>query len=272
MDRNDVRHRSGNVKRRPVAACSRHALATIAEARFSFAVRQYCAERLVGLSKERKRCVLFMQVSTLIIVIAATGVVSAVTAQTVEETADPRRTSLHNAIADVAEGVKRATWTQTSFQRLGEREEYTAATCFWAGPDSVRLDVYAGRGKGAVAVLRGKQVTGFRRGLLRFAKRTYDVRHPRVLSLRGRDMRDNGYFDELQFVFRNWPRVEVTFSRDAVLLVYADEQGLTNRLYLRGTPPVVFRHEIFADDLLVEVYTYGDVVYDATFDSSLLEP
>ncbi len=173
---------------------------------------------------------------------------------------------LHAEIGRVVAGVTRASWVQTSWQRLGEREEYTAARCLWAGQDHLRLDVFEGRGKGSVAVLDGDQVTGYRRGLFSFAKLSYPVRHPRVLSLRGRDMRDNGFLDDFRQLLRRWEQVRVAREGAHTVLSMIDDAGLDQRFYVRGSPPVVDRHEVRERGELVEVYTYAEGEYGAEFD------
>ncbi len=183
---------------------------------------------------------------------------------------DPAAAALRAEIAAVVEGTTRASWTQTSWQRLGSREEFTAARCRWAGQDRIRLDVYDGRGKGAVAVLDGEEVTGYRRGLLSFARLRYPVRHPRVLSLRGHDMRTNGFLDEYRWLLDRWSRLHLSRDGARTVLRWIDDAGLDQRLVVSGSPPVVTRHEVRERGELVEVYTYAEVDYAADFDPAEL--
>lgn len=169
--------------------------------------------------------------------------------------------------------VRTAEWVQTSWERLGDREESTAARCIWAGQDNMRLDVFAGRGSGATAILYENRVYGFRRGLFSFLKRSYEPGHSRVRSLRGNSLLQNGFMDDLEQVLASEKPVEIDVrSLDSVTIRYEDSDGLQTTLQIRRDPIRVLIHERSDRDGLVERYTYSDVRYNPLVDGSLLEP
>lgn len=180
--------------------------------------------------------------------------------------------ALRQQIEAVVTDVKTATWMQTSWQQLGDREEYTEARCMWNGPDHIRLDVKKGRGKGATAILKEDTVHGFKRGLLSFAKLKFDVGDPDVLSLRGHDMRSSGFLDDLARLLAHWDTVTLTATQEGPVLAYTDKQGLNHQLWLHPEPLYPYQHEVYDGDRLVERYTYTSVVYHSPLDEKYMSP
>jgi len=186
--------------------------------------------------------------------------------------AQPASPALRQEIVQLLDRVDLATWTQTSWERLGDEEHYTAAHCLWASPDDLRLDVFDGRGTGSSAILYQGRVYGFRSGLLRFFKRSYDVRHQRVLSLRGHDMRDIGFLVQFERILDRWNAVSMSKVDRGPVLTFTDDAGLRNELWLNAEPLYAYRHDVYEDDVLVERYTYASVVYNPEVDRKRLVP
>lgn len=181
--------------------------------------------------------------------------------------------ALYQEIRALVDTVETASWTQTSWEQLGERQEYTAARCLWAGQHSMRLDVFEGRGSGATAILFEGRVYGFKRGLLSFIKRSFEPAEPRVVSLRGNPITTNGFMDDLDYVLKVWETVSVvTGAEGAPTLRYVDEGGLSSTLELARDPVRVTRHRRLSGTELIELYTYSDVRYNPPLDGRLLSP
>jgi hypothetical protein len=187
------------------------------------------------------------------------------------------RQTIRTNLAELVDSVTAATWVQETWERLGEKEELTRARCHWNG-DRLRLDVEAGRGKGSTAILYQGKVYGFKRGLLSFVKLKYEPRDRAVLSLRGNDLRGNGYLDDVRFALEHWDNVEIAPSERGLVLAYRDAAGLRQRLQLAGDgldgpePLHVAEQETFEGEELVARATYEDVVYNPEFDEKLLVP
>jgi hypothetical protein len=174
-------------------------------------------------------------------------------------------------IKHLVESTRTATWTQTTWETDGEKEESTAAHCMWAGQDRQRLDVFDGRGKGATAILFEGRVHGFKRGLLSFIKKSFDPDHERVVSLRGNSMLANGFIDDLQWLSDHWGTVFV--ARDSVgTVLTVEEAAVTRRFHLGEDPLRVILEEAFEGDRLVERYTYEDVSYNPDLDWNRMKP
>jgi hypothetical protein len=169
--------------------------------------------------------------------------------------------------------VETASWVQTSWERSGRREEYTSARCLWAGQDNMRLDVFDGKGEGATAILFDGRVYGFKRGVLSFIKRSFEPSHPRVRSLRGNRMSQNGFLDDLRFVLEVWDTVtleQLTPERTAIM--YVDADTLSSTLHLIRHPLRVILHERADERQVVERYHYSEIDYNLTIDPELLLP
>ncbi len=183
------------------------------------------------------------------------------------------RAEIRSAISVLLATTKTAAWHQESWEMLGEEEQWTSAQCWWSAPDTIRLDVHDGRGKGATAILLGNRVYGFRRGLLSFITRDFELRHPKVLSLRRNDMSENGFLDDLEYAILIWDRVFISSgSQGEIILRFRDGKGLTSRLYVRRDPLRVAVHERIDGDTIVERYRYRDVVYNIAIDEKLFRP
>ncbi len=188
-----------------------------------------------------------------------------------------QRTAAQEVVIDeihaLLDTLETATWVQTSWERLGDREERTAARCTWAGQDNMRLDVFDGRGAGATAILSNGRVYGFKRGLLSIFKRSYEPAHPRVRSLRGNTMQANGFLDDLEEVVTSGESIRVEKQGpETVVLRYRDSDGLKSTLHIRRDPIRVYIHERSDDDGIVERYTYSEVRYNPKIDLELLKP
>ena len=185
--------------------------------------------------------------------------------------ADPK-VPLHTALQDLLANTRAATFDLTSYQKMGEDEEFTVGRVTWAGHDRLRIDVDEGRGKGATAVLKEDRVIAWRRGWLSFIKFKFKLRNKRVMSMRGRDLSNTGYFDDLRFVLDHWDMVQVSFDETGYIIEYNNEQQLPTRLWLAFEPLHVYRHEVRDSGIEVERYTYENVLLNPSIDPGLLDP
>lgn len=180
---------------------------------------------------------------------------------------------LATEIRALVDTVETASWVQTSWERSGRQEEHTSARCLWAGQDNMRLDVFDGKGKGATAILIDGRVYGYKRGLLSFIKRSFELSHPRVRSLRGNQMSQNGFLDDLGFVLDVWDTVileQLTPERTAIS--YVDADSLNSTLHVLRNPLRVILHERAEEQQVVERYHYSEIDYNLTIDPELLLP
>ncbi len=190
---------------------------------------------------------------------------------TAEESAVPPE-KIRLAIGSLVETSRSATWFQRTWERKGEEEERTESDAFWAGQERIRLDIHEGRGAGSTAVLRGKKVTGFKRGFLSFAKMSFDVDAERVLSLRGHSMAKAGFFDDCSYVLGHWDKIEIDVDAEGVVLRYRDDDGNRTDLWLDPKCFVPRRMEVRANDVVVARTTYDRVVLNPSLDDDLFDP
>ena len=182
------------------------------------------------------------------------------------------KAQLYTALEQMMSSTQTATFKLTSYQKMGEHEEFTAGRVTWAGQDSLRIDVDQGRGKGSTAVLRNGGVIAWQRGWLRFVKLNFKLRNKRVVSVRGRDLSDTGFFDDLRFVLDHWDCARVSPDEAGFVIEYQNDQRLPTRLWLSGEPLQVSRHEVHDAGVMVGRYTYQELLLNPKIDLGLLDP
>jgi len=119
-------------------------------------------------------------------------------------------------VAEIIHGTETARWRQTTWERKGDEEDRTVGVTKWWGQNKQRLDIKEGRGRNAAVVLKGDRLWGFKRRLS-FIKLEYHVREEKVLSIRGHDMRENGFMDEYTYMLEHWDRVTMTVLDEETL-------------------------------------------------------
>lgn len=182
------------------------------------------------------------------------------------------KTRLHDALERLFATTHGATFKLTSYQKLAEDDEFTAGRVTWLSQHSLRIDVDEGRGKGATAVLKDDRVIAWRRGWLSWFKFKFKLRNKRVMSMRGRDLSDTGFFDDLRFVLDHWDAARVREESAGFIIEYQNDQQLPTRMWLAVNPLHVYRHEVEDAGITVERYTYKEVRFNPPIDPKLLDP
>ncbi len=169
---------------------------------------------------------------------------------------------LHARLRNMLTQVKGASWHQSVWLTNGKESEELEADCLWAGPDRVRLDVREGRGAGFRIELESDKVTVYKPGVFSFARFKYHVGDDEVRSLRGGDLRDTGFLDDLRHAVENWDAVEIDAGfAGLVSLRFPGRDGLTTRLELDEQNLTVRALEFVDGDTVVEKHRYADVRY-----------
>ncbi len=168
--------------------------------------------------------------------------------------------------------TKTMTWDQKVWLGKGSDEERTAAKCFYQAPDMFRLNVSEGRGEGATVVFKDGKITAFKRGLLSFAKLTYKPRDKTVLSLRGGDITQTGFLDDLAYVIRQWDTVDYKATPAEWIVSYKDPQGLPAIMKIRSAELYPYRLEITENGKLVEIHNYSNVAFNAPLEQNIFNP
>lgn len=182
------------------------------------------------------------------------------------------KTRLHHAINKLFDTTHGATFKLTSYQKLAEDDEFTAGRVTWLSQQSLRIDVDEGRGKGATAVLKDDRVIAWRRGWLSLFKFRFKLRNKRVMSMRGRDLSNTGFFDDLRFVLDHWDAARVREASAGYIIEYQNDQQLATRMWLAVNPLHVYRHEVEDAGITVERYTYEEIRLNPPIDRKLLDP
>lgn len=180
--------------------------------------------------------------------------------------------SLHGRLSAMLAGLRTATWRQSIWQWKGSDEEYVKSDCYWEAPDHVRVEVLEGRGKNSIAIYRDGKVTGYKKGLLSFAKLTFDPRDAQVKALRGQDIRGNGFFDELRLAVQQWRSGQVVLDGPHAIVPFTNSEGLPAKLWIRTDSLFVERIEAWENGKLAERQIYEQIRLNPPLDSSLFVP
>jgi hypothetical protein len=134
------------------------------------------------------------------------------------------------------------------------------------GQTTIRMDIVEGNGSGGVAVLKNGKVTGFLKGILSFAKMTYDPKDKTVLGLRGAGMPAAGFMDDVQSILAHWDNGKVTFNDDKAVIDYVGPDKLPMKMWAKADGTLVVKTETYENGAVVMRSEYGRVNYAATFD------
>jgi hypothetical protein len=162
--------------------------------------------------------------------------------------------------------TKKLTYQQRTWEKKGKEEAAFRAECYWMGQTTIRMDIVEGNGKGGVAVLKNGKVTGFLKGILSFAKMTYDPTDKAVLGLRGGGMPNAGFMDDVKMVLSGWDNGKVTFSDDKAVIDYTGPDKLPMKMYVKNDGSLVIKTETFEQGAVVMRSEYSHVNFAATFE------
>lgn len=162
--------------------------------------------------------------------------------------------------------TKKLTYQQKTWEKKGKEESTFRAECFWMGQTTIRMDIVEGSGKGGVAILKNGKVTGFLKGILSFAKMTYDPTDKAVVGLRGGSMPQAGFMDDIKMVLSGWDNGKVTFNDDKAVITYTGPDKLPMKMYVKHDGSLVIKTETFENGAMVMRSEYSHVNFAATFD------
>lgn len=182
------------------------------------------------------------------------------------------RMALKARVEALVRDTKTATWYQDVWISNGKDTETTAADCFWRQPDQVRLNVKKGRGSGATAVYKDGKVTGFQPGMFSFVKLTYDVRDKEVLSIRGQDIRSNGFLDDYALILTQWETVTVLGEGGKFRLSYQNAEGLAAQMTVDAETLQPSLVEAAENGKVVERMKYTNVIFNPALEAKLFNP
>lgn len=163
--------------------------------------------------------------------------------------------------------TKKLSYSQKTWEKKDKEESSFKAECYWMGQTTIRMDIVEGSGKGGVAVLKNGKVTGFLKGILSFAKMTYDPKDKAVLGLRGAGMPDAGFMDDLKIVLSKWDNGKVTFSGEQAVIDYTGPDKLPMKMWVKNDGSMVVKTETYENGATVMRSEYSRVNFAATFDS-----
>jgi hypothetical protein len=162
--------------------------------------------------------------------------------------------------------TKKLTYSQKTWEKKGKEESSFRADCWWMGQTTIRMDIIEGNGKGGVAVLKNGKVTGFLKGILSFAKLTYDPKDKAVLGLRGAGMPAAGFMDDVKIILSQWDNGKVTFNDDKAVIDYTGPDKFPMKMWVKSDGTLVVKTETYENGAMVMRSEYGRVNYAAAFD------
>lgn len=184
----------------------------------------------------------------------------------------PRAEQLRQRLVHLLRETRSASWIQTTWERKGDEEQLVRSRCLWRADGILRVDVEEGKGAGAKILRRGDEVVIRPPGLFGMFKLHRPVDDDMLRSLRGRDMRQAGFFADLERVVREWGQVDVSFDGEDAELRYSNADHLSARMVVRLVPlaPVVI--EARDEGELVERTIFSDVRFGVPVNPDALEP
>lgn len=174
--------------------------------------------------------------------------------------------TLKAGLQKMSSETKKLSYSQKTWEKKGKEEASFRADCYWMGQTTIRMDIVEGNGKGGVAVLKNGKVTGFLKGILSFAKMTYDPTDKAVLGLRGAGMPAAGFMDDVKIVLSQWDNGKVNFGDDKAVIDYVGPDKLPMKMWVKADGSVVVKTETYENGSMVMRSEYGRVNYAATFD------
>ena len=163
--------------------------------------------------------------------------------------------------------TKKLTYAQRTWEKKGKDESSFRADCWWMGQTTIRMDIVEGNGKGGVAVLKNGKVTAFLKGILSFAKMTYDPGDKTVLGLRGNGMPQAGFMDDVKIILSNWDNGKVTFADGNAVIDYMGPDRLPMKMWVQSDGSMVVKTESYEKGAMVMRSEYSRVNFAASFDS-----
>lgn len=164
--------------------------------------------------------------------------------------------------------TRKLSYSQKTWEKKGKKESAFRADCYWMGQTTIRMDIVEGNGKGGVAVLKNGKVTGFLKGILSFAKMTYDPKDSAVLGLRGQGMPSAGFMDDVKIILSHWDNGKVSFEGDKAVMEYTGPDKLPMKMWVKNDGSVVLKTETYENGAIVMRSEYSRVNYAATFDAA----
>jgi outer membrane lipoprotein-sorting protein len=169
------------------------------------------------------------------------------------------RARLHQQLQQRVSGIHSLSWLEEAWERKGSKTETSRERGTWSKDGPVRLEVLAGRGKGAVVTVQGDAVTVQLPSMLKAFKRHYRISDPAVRSLRGHSPAEAGFMPDLAALLQRWDTVNVRRSGREVELVFPRGPGLVEHIWLSSETLVPSRLEIMEGGGLVERKTFQQV-------------
>jgi outer membrane lipoprotein-sorting protein len=180
---------------------------------------------------------------------------------------------LRERIVQLLANTRTATWTHDIWLTTGKASQHTIANVWWSSDGRIRVDVIGKDNAGSTAVLQGDKVIGFRRGILSFAKLSFDVNDKSVKSVRGQSMRNTGYFHHLRQIVETWDQVSFEpGAKGEVVIDFVNTEGHPTRLWLRTGDLQVPRIEVREEGKVVEKHAYTQIVYNAALPEGIFDP
>jgi outer membrane lipoprotein-sorting protein len=179
---------------------------------------------------------------------------------------------LQRRLRQLVDTVETATWSHDIWMTNGSKEQHTQANVWWSAGQRVRVDVVGGDDKGGTAVMEGTKVTGFRRGMLSFAKLSFDVNDKMVCSVRGQSMQKTGFFHHIRHILAHWDDVRLSLDNGDAIFDFTNDEGHPTRLWLRVADLHVHRIEVREAGKLVEKHAYSKIRYAANLPEDIFNP
>ncbi len=189
-----------------------------------------------------------------------------------EEAPAAPRELVRKALRQRLDGLKTAKWKHDIWATNGEDEQHTIGEAYWRDDGRIRIDIVGGDNKGGTAILVGDKVVGWKRGMLSFAKLSFEYTNKRVLSVRGQTMKMSGFLDDFRAILEQDDAVVTAASKDEFVVDYRGDQGFPTRMWLRLSELYPYRIEVREGDKVVEKHVYSDVEYNPSLDADLFEP
>jgi outer membrane lipoprotein-sorting protein len=169
--------------------------------------------------------------------------------------------------------LRSASWVQSLWERKSGEEQTTRARCIWSGPDQLRLDIEDGFGKGAHLFIKGEELTIRPPGILGAIKIHRRVSDPRFRSLRGRDLRQTVFLEEVQFLLDHWEDVDLSVAENgAAMFRYRNVRDEPVQAFVRLNPLRLIQIEVTEGGEVVERVTYEQIELDPPVDPKVFVP
>lgn len=187
-----------------------------------------------------------------------------------DEVQDPEAAVI-GTIETLLANLKTATWDHDVWLTDGNKEHRTVANVWWTAGTPIRVDIIDGDEKNSTAVLTGDTVRGFRRGMLSFARLSFDVNHRRVLSIRGQNMKSTGFIHHLHRIIQQEDTRTLSIDGADAIINYRNEHDLPTRMWVRLPDLHPYRIEVREEGEVVERHQYRNIKYHVDIDPDLFD-